>query len=145
MPVIAAKPLSLPAYRLLLVEDNRGDRDLMREQLAEIHDFNLTIDDAGTLQAALTMVGEQHYDSLIIDLNLPDSFGLDTLKAMRQACPDTPIVVLSGDNREHIRTDVLREGAQDFLSKNEASFELIARAISFIPLVEAHSVLRIAA
>ena len=52
MPVITTKPLSLPTYRLLLVEDNRGDRDLMREQLSEIHDFDLTIDDAGTLQAA---------------------------------------------------------------------------------------------
>jgi hypothetical protein len=51
MTVIASKSLPHPAYRLLLVEDNRGgDRDLIRQHLAEIHDFDLTIDDAGTLQ-----------------------------------------------------------------------------------------------
>ena len=131
MPATVAKPLTLPAYRLLLVEDNRGDRDLMREQLAEILDFNLTIDDAGTLKAALEMVGEQHYDSLIIDLNLPDSFGLDTLKAIRRASPDTPIVVLSGEGRRSLHADVLRAGAQDFLSKNATGTELMARAMLY--------------
>jgi two-component system cell cycle sensor histidine kinase/response regulator CckA len=131
VPVITTKPLSLPTYRLLLVEDNRGDRDLMREQLSEIHDFNLTIDDAGTLQEAMVMVGAQHYDSLIIDLNLPDSFGLDTLKAMRRACPDTPIVVLSGEGRRSLHAEVLRAGAQDFLNKNATGTELMARAMLY--------------
>jgi two-component system cell cycle sensor histidine kinase/response regulator CckA len=131
VPAIAAKPLTLPAYRLLLVEDNRGDRDLMREQLSEIPDFSLTIDDAGTLKAALDMVATQHYDSLIIDLNLPDSFGLDTLKAIRRAVPDTPIVVLSGEGRRSLHTEVLRAGAQDFLSKNASGTELMARAMLY--------------
>jgi two-component system, cell cycle sensor histidine kinase and response regulator CckA len=128
---IASRPLPLPSYRLLLVEDNRGDRDLMREQLADIPDFNLTIDDAGTLKAAMTMVAEQHYDSLIIDLNLPDSLGLDTLKAIRRACPDTPIVVLSGEGRRSLHADVLRAGAQDFLNKNASGTELMARAMLY--------------
>jgi two-component system, cell cycle sensor histidine kinase and response regulator CckA len=131
VPGIATKPLSLPAYRLLLVEDNRGDRDLMREQLSEIHDFDLTIDDASTLQAAMAMVAAQHYDSLVIDLNLPDSFGLDTLKAMRRACPDTPIVVLSGEGRRSLHAEVLRAGAQDFLNKNASGTELMARAMLY--------------
>jgi two-component system, cell cycle sensor histidine kinase and response regulator CckA len=131
VPVTATKPLSLPSYRLLLVEDNRGDRDLMREQLSEIHDFNLTIDDAGTLQDAMVLVAAQHYDSLIIDLNLPDSFGLDTLKAIRRACPDTPIVVLSGEGRRSLHADVLRAGAQDFLNKNATGTELMARAMLY--------------
>jgi len=125
------KPLSLPTYRLLLVEDNRGDRDLMREQLSEIHDFNLTIDDAGTLREAMALVAGQHYDSLIIDLNLPDSYGLDTLTAMRRACPDTPIVVLSGENRSSLQDEVLRAGAQDFLNKNASGTELMARAMLY--------------
>src|SRR5688572_10480433 len=103
----------------------------MREQLSEIHDFNLTIDDAGTLQDAMVMVGAQHYDSLIIDLNLPDSFGLDTLKTMRRACPDTPIVVLSGEGRRSLYAEVLRAGAQDFLNKNATGTELMARAMLY--------------
>jgi signal transduction histidine kinase len=131
VPAIAAKPLSLPAYRLLLVEDNSGDRDLMREQLSEIHDFTLTIDEAGTLQEAMSLVGAQHYDSLIIDLNLPDSYGLDTLKTMRRACPDTPIVVLSGEGRRSLHAAVLRAGAQDFLNKNATGTQLMARAMLY--------------
>jgi signal transduction histidine kinase len=114
-----------------LVEDNRADRDLMREQLSEISGFNLTIDDAGTLETALAMVAEQHYDSLIIDLDLPDSFGLETLKAMRRACPDTPIVVLSGEGRRSLHAEVLRAGAQDFLNKNSTGTDLMARAMLY--------------
>jgi len=121
----------LPSYRLLLVEDNSDDRDLTRERLSDVPGFTLDIDDAGTLEAARSMTLNHEYDSLVVDLNLPDSRGLSTLKQLRRSCPDTPIVVLSGDMREHIRTDVLREGAQDFLSKNETSFELIARAILY--------------
>jgi signal transduction histidine kinase len=121
----------LPSYRLLLVEDNSGDRDLTRERLSDVPGFTLDIDDAGTLEAARSMTLRHEYDSLVVDLNLPDSRGLSTLQQLRRSCPNTPIVVLSGDTREHIRTDVLREGAQDFLSKNETSFELIARAILY--------------
>ena len=121
----------LPSYRLLLVEDNSGDRDLTRERLSDVPGFTIDIDDAGTLEAARSMTRHHEYDSLVVDLNLPDSHGLSTLQQLRRSCPNTPIVVLSGDTREHIRTDVLREGAQDFLSKNETSFELIARAILF--------------
>jgi len=122
---------ALPSYRLLLVEDNSGDRDLTRERLSDVPGFTLSIDDAGTLEAARQMTRDHDYDSLVVDLNLPDSRGLATLQQLRRTCPDTPIVVLSGDAREHIRTDVLREGAQDFLSKNDASSELIARAILY--------------
>jgi two-component system, cell cycle sensor histidine kinase and response regulator CckA len=128
-PVSTQPPL--PSYRLLLVEDNSGDRDLTRERLSDVPGFTLAIDDAGTLKAARSLVRDHDYDSLVVDLNLPDSQGLDTLQQLRRSCPDTPIVVLSGDARDHIRSDVLREGAQDFLSKNEASFELIARAILY--------------
>jgi two-component system cell cycle sensor histidine kinase/response regulator CckA len=131
MAVTSAKPLSLPAYRLLLVEDNSGDRDLMRERLADIPDFELTIDEAGTLKAAITMVTAHHYDSLVIDLNLPDSHGLETLRAIRHACPDTPIVVLSGEARTNLRSEVIRAGAQDFLSKNAGGSELMARAMLY--------------
>ncbi len=103
----------------------------MREQLANIPDFNLTIDDAGTLTAALAMVGERHYDSLVIDLNLPDSQGLDTLRVIRRACPDTPIVVLSGESPTNLQEEVLRAGAQDFLNKNATGTELMARAMLY--------------
>src|SRR6185295_18732607 len=103
----------------------------MREQLADIPDFNLTIDDAGTLTAAIAMVSERHYDSLVIDLNLPDSQGLDTLRVIRRACPDTPIVVLSGESRTNLQAEVLRAGAQDFLNKNATGTELMARAMLY--------------
>jgi DNA-binding response OmpR family regulator len=121
----------LPAYRLLLVEDSSGNRDLMREHLADIPDFNLTIDEAGTLKAALALVARQHYDSLVVDLNLPDSHGLHTLETIRRACPDTPIVVLSGASETTLQADVLRAGAQDFLNRNATGAELMARAMLY--------------
>ena len=128
---VSFKAVSFPAYRLLLVEDNRDDRELIRQHLAEMHDFVLTIDDAGTLSEAMALVSHRHYDSLIIDLNLPDSTGLDTLKAIRRACPDTPIVVLSDDGRRSLQADVLGAGAQDFLNKNATSTQLMARAMLY--------------
>jgi signal transduction histidine kinase len=131
MPGTLTRSIPLPAYRLLLVEDNSGNRDQMREHLAAIPDFSLTIDEASTLRATLALLAHQHYDSLVIDLNLPDSQGLDTLKTIRRACPDTPIVVLSGASQTDLQAGVLAAGAQDFLNRNASGTELMARAMLY--------------
>lgn len=119
------------SYRLLLVQDPRGDRGLRREHLLEVPGFHLLIDEAGSLRAASALAQAGNYDSLVIDLNLPDGTGLETLRELRRSCHDTPIVVLSGDPRETLREEVLREGAQDFLGKNDAGSAVLARAILY--------------
>jgi DNA-binding NarL/FixJ family response regulator len=121
----------VPEYRLLLLDDNMGDVDLVREKLSTTHDFKLTIDAVATLAEAVEMTRQHAYDSLIVDLNLPDSQGLDTVRELRRACPDTAIVVLSGIIQEDLRQEALRAGAQDFLSKEATGDDIVAQVMLY--------------
>lgn len=105
-------------WKLLLVEDNEGDVQLLREALAESGaEADLTA--ASTLDEALTLATSGAFELLLLDLGLSDSSGMDTLRAVRRALPDLPVVVMTGLNDEVTARRALDEGAQDYLIKGD--------------------------
>ncbi len=124
------------AFKLLLVEDNPGDADLARERLTSVPDYAFEITQVTHLRDAIKALETSSVDAVILDLNLPDSQGLETLKRLRKIHKEMAIIVLSGANDEALRRDVLREGAQEFMSKNESASHLVAR--SFLYALERH-------
>ena len=93
--------------RLLLVEDNPGDVRLLRETLAQVQTTQLTSEGYTTqfecthverLDGALTRLGEEDFDVILLDLSLPDSQGLDTLARTYNGAPSVPIIVLIVNN-----------------------------------------------
>ena len=107
---------------ILLVEDNPGDARLVKEMpdgtVQNIAHFRI----ASSLKEAREV--SEHaapVTTVLLDLNLPDSEGIDTLIAIREAFPDSAIVVLTGFENEEMTLRSLREGAQSYLSKNDLS------------------------
>jgi DNA-binding NarL/FixJ family response regulator len=82
--------------------------------------------DAATLAAALRLLlNEPDIDLLLLDLDLPDSRGLDTLKQVRKAAPLVPVVVLSAcDDRDSVLA-AIDHGAAGFLSKTVDAAQLV--------------------
>jgi len=132
----AALAAQIAAFRLLLVEDNPGDAELTRERLANVPDYSIEVMHVTRLSDAIDAIEHQHIDAAILDLNLPDSTGIDTLRKLRHASDDVAIVVVSGNFDDELRRIALREGAQDFLGKNEPASRLVAR--SFLYALERH-------
>jgi signal transduction histidine kinase len=66
-----------------------------------------------------------------LDLNLPDSTGLDTLESMVSVADNTPIVVLTGLDDQQLGVQAVEEGAQDYLIKDEVSPALLQRTIQY--------------
>ena len=124
------------AFKLLLVEDNPGDADLTREHLEGLPDCDFEITLVTRLADAITKLEETPVDAVILDLNLPDSHGLDTLRRLRKIRGAMAIIVLSGVADDVLRKDAMREGAQEFLSKSESASRLVAR--SFVYALERH-------
>lgn len=120
-----------PRFQLLLVEDNPGDAELAQERLSDIDDFGFDLNLVTTLKAATRTIQESRIDVTILDLNLPDSTGLDTLRSLRRVRDDIPIVVLSGSYTHDLRHEAFLEGAQDFISKNEPMARLLARSVRY--------------
>ena len=120
---------------ILLVEDNSGDRRLISEMLAEAStdEIGVTFDMqyADRLQAAMEYLSQNRVEVILLDLGLPDSQGLETLKKTYAQVSETPIVVLTGLNDEMIGAQAVNEGAQDYLIKGQVDSNLLRRTIRY--------------
>ena len=116
---------------LLLVEDNPGDRRLILEMLAEAGDVTFDLQHAERLQSALKSLGQTGVELILLDLGLPDSQGLDTLRKVHARAPEIPIVVLTGLDDEIVGVQAINEGAQDYLIKGQVDTNLLKRTIRY--------------
>jgi diguanylate cyclase (GGDEF)-like protein len=87
--------------------------------------------EADSLSAALASLEADPADAVLLDLGLPDSFGINTLHLVRQAHPSLAVVVLTSDDRDETVLQALREGAQEYLLKGEISGPLLARTLRY--------------
>ncbi|MBM97615.1 MAG: hypothetical protein CMJ77_00700 [Planctomycetaceae bacterium] len=119
---------------ILLVEDNELDAHLIKVLLSHVES-----DPAGefklhwvqTLKDALDWLDTYSVDVILLDLNLSDSEGLQTLSSLRAVVQDKPVVVLTEPHDPEVGTQAIRHGAQDYLCKNEAMGEHLVRSLRF--------------
>lgn len=114
---------------LLLVEDNDGDARLFHKMLDS---DGFRVHHRKRLAEALETMKHDKFDVILLDLGLPDSQGLDTLRRAASHEPEAPvIVVLTGNGDEWVAVDAVREGAQDYLVKGELDRNVLSRAIRY--------------
>ncbi|MBC7382085.1 MAG: response regulator [Bacteroidia bacterium] len=117
---------------ILLVEDNIGDMELIKIMLEEIKIPAKSLLLATTLNEAIAyVVSKKNISIIILDLTLPDCYGIDTVKTIRNFFPDNPIIVLTGMHDEKGAMNALREGAQDYLIKGDSDSRTLERVIRF--------------
>ncbi|NLW85252.1 MAG: response regulator [Planctomycetes bacterium] len=117
--------------KVLLIEDNLGDARLLRESLKEQGQSDLEVIHVERLADGLSLLNNQPFDVVLLDLSLPDSSGLGTVKRVIEWAPDAPIVVLTGAYDDTLGMDAVRLGAQDYLMKGQAPGTLLVRAIRY--------------
>ncbi len=103
---------------VLLIEDNPADVRLVQEILRGSPSDRFTTISASTLAQALERLSSDHVDVVLLDLGLPDSQGIDTLRAAHKRASHLPIIVLTVSDDEALGERALQEGAQRFLSKD---------------------------
>ncbi len=106
---------------ILFVEDNPGDADLRRERLDAARTTIFDLTRAITLEQATHVLSHRAVDAIILDLNLPDSRGIDTVRRVNFLRNDAPIIVVSGEMTEDLRTEAIKEGAEEMFSKDETN------------------------
>jgi diguanylate cyclase (GGDEF)-like protein len=123
----------VPAERLniLLVEDNPGDARLFKEALNEAHAPNFVLLHCTSLAEALDRLPAAQPDVIVVDLGLPDAFGIDVVRRTRVGAPAVPVVVLTSRTDEALGLQALHEGAQDYLIKGELDPRLLTRALRY--------------
>ena len=107
-----------PGLRVLLVEDDTALAAFLRVALAASAEPAF-VETAGDLHDALERIRGTSPEAVVLDLNLPDSEGLATLRAVLASAPQLPVVVLTGVADVEIARQALQLGAQDWLVKGD--------------------------
>ena len=118
--------------KLLLIEDNPLDAKLFQKLLDRSSRVSYKVEFAGSLKDGLEFLSEHdEVDAVVIDLNLPDSQGLDTFRAVRINHPALPLIVLTADDDDRTALQAVQAGAQDYIVKGDLSPMFLGRAIRY--------------
>lgn len=107
--------------KVLLIEDNRLEATQTQHWLNEAQDAHFESECVDTLQAGIQRLAQGGVDLVLLDLNLPDSRGLETFVKLHGESPEVPMVVLTGEYDETVGPQAVEKGAQDYLVKQQAS------------------------
>lgn len=138
------------AFDILLIEDNPGDARLIEEMLRDTEELLNRIDIEGSsdgergsrvpfdgvrihhetrLSEGLERLEDVDPSVVLLDLDLPDSSGIDTLETVADATGRTPIVVLTGLDDTEVGINAIQRGAHEYLVKGDLTEGLLVRSI----------------
>lgn len=123
--------MQIDGLSILLVEDSASDAELLEEELARVRGVRFRLERACRLNQALEMLETGQYDVVLLDLTLPDARGEAVFRAVQKTAPELPVVVLTGIVDSRLAMAVVREGAQDYLIKDEVEGRSLVRALGY--------------
>ncbi len=109
--------------RVLIIEDNKSIAKVINHNLKSFY----AIDIVYTGKDGLRCAQSTPYDTILLDLNLPDVNGEEICHTLRKQAIDTPIIVISGNDQIKDKVNLLDMGADDYLIKPFNIDELRAR------------------
>ncbi len=111
--------------RVVVVDDHPIVRDGVVASLQDAGDFAV-VAAAGTAADALTVVEREHPDVVVLDLELPDRSGLDTIAQLKAASPSTHVVVFTAYAGEERVARAISSGADSYVLKGSSGDDLVA-------------------
>ncbi|EMA37820.1 hybrid sensor histidine kinase/response regulator [Halobiforma nitratireducens] len=131
----------LETRSVLLVEDEDDDARLYRTMLQQLQADaleaaslpSIAVDRVENLSATVDQLQEDAsaIDVVLLDLNLPDSSGLETLESVLEQSDGTAVVVLTGIDDGAIGLEAVERGAEDFLVKDHVTPRVLTRTINY--------------
>ncbi len=120
MPEAAAvvSPTQPPTRQFLLVDDHPILRDAISQTLSDLVPGSKTDLATSIQESRHRLATGRRYDYVLLDLQLPDSAGFDSLVRMRAVAPDTPIIVVSGESSRDIIVRCLETGVLGYIPKS---------------------------
>ncbi|MBF0399917.1 MAG: response regulator [Magnetococcales bacterium] len=124
--------------RILVLEDDDAFSSLLEEWLSDLAVIaphlavsTLQVVVCARLADALDALRAGRFDILLVDLNLPDSQGMETFDRLFADSSELPVIVLSAMVDESLAIQAVRRGAQDYLVKGRLDGELLIRSIRY--------------
>ena len=122
---------STPPLRILLIEDDSAHAEFTQTMLEGVSSTRMSLDHTTSVRGAIDRLAHQLYDIALLDLGLPDAQELEALKSLVGAAPHLPLVILTSTENDGLALQAVKDGAQDYLVKGQATPEVIVRAIRY--------------
>ncbi|HEV3414629.1 MAG TPA: PAS domain S-box protein [Puia sp.] len=116
---------------ILTVEDNPSDLFLLEHMLRSSGLDIRQLYSTDTIGEAYRLLREWEIDLVLLDLSLPDSWGIHTFVQLKPAVQRIPVIILTGLSDMKVALEAIKEGAQDYLVKNELTEGLLAKTIQY--------------
>ena len=115
--------------RVLFVEDNPQDVEIVRRMLARYRRAEFKVDSVASAEECLETLNGNSFDLLLLDYNLPGEDGLSFLRRVNGREDIPPVIMLTGGGDERVAAEAMRCGAYDYFPKNSISSEILGQAI----------------
>jgi PAS domain S-box-containing protein len=115
--------------RIAIVEDDSTSRIILEQMLRKGPVHLLDVKCAGSMGAAIELLDGVPSHVLLLDLNLPDSTGTDTLAQIARRYPHLPVVVVTGEHDEDMGLAAVAQGAEEYLTKADCSVHGLLKSI----------------
>jgi PAS domain S-box-containing protein len=116
---------------ILTVEDNPSDLFLLEHMLRASGLVIRELFSAESIREAHALLTGQEIDVVLLDLTLPDSFGIHSFVHLKPVVQRIPVIILTGLSDTNVALEAIKEGAQDYLVKGELTEGLLAKAIQY--------------
>ena len=116
---------------ILTVEDNPSDLFLLEHMLKGSSLGVRKLYSTDRVAEAFQVLRTQEIDLVLLDLSLPDSFGIHTFLSIRPVVQNIPVIILTGLSDTSMALEAIKEGAQDYLVKGEFNENLLVKSIQY--------------
>ena len=116
---------------ILLVEGSPEERTLIQEYLSAPSSLTFNLTEAESLTSALSLLDQQEFDVILLDLDLPDSSGLDTARRIITELRETAVIVLSNPEDLELGRQAVRYGTEDYIEKKFLSSAMLVKSIDY--------------
>ncbi|MFN7291571.1 MAG: response regulator, partial [Pirellula sp.] len=109
--------------KVLLIEDNPGDVAIFKHYLGSAGVKHIELKNVASVAEAERLLGAESFDSIILDLRLPDADGVEAVRRIRRFRQDVPVIILSGNIDSTMASDVIDAGADSFYNKETVAVD----------------------
>jgi len=116
---------------ILIVEDSQTNNKQLHQMLPKLSGYSPTIKSVNSLNAAFKLLGKDNFNVVLLNLDLPDSSGLDTITSVRRNCPEVAIIVVIDESDEDIGAKIFAKGAQEFILKENYNLQTLNKTLHY--------------
>ena len=106
--------MSGQTLKILLIDDNPADAELLRRLLNKIPEFQVEFAHCLDAESGQQALAAEKTDCLLLDYRLGEQDGLEVLASIRALGNDVPVIVLTGAGNESVAVEAMKRGAQDY-------------------------------